>query len=96
MEYVTIKITEVDTMSVESAKAFIERMTNDGEFREKIGKAKDKEERIKIVKEAGFDFKLEEIQSVRGELSDELLDDATGGTDWSGGGDCDSHDLRLM
>jgi len=70
-------------MSLESAKAFLEKMRIDKEFHETVGKAKNKEERIKMVKEAGFEFTLEDIQSVKGEISDELLETISGGACWN-------------
>ena len=53
-------------------------------FREKVGKAPNKEERMKVVKEAGFHFDLEHFQVVKAELSDEELELASGGD--KGGG----------
>jgi len=36
-----------------------------------------------MVKEAGFEFTLEDIQSVKGEISDELLETISGGACWN-------------
>ena len=60
------------------------KMAKDEVFREKVGKAPNKEERMKVVKEAGFHFDLEHFQSVKAELSDEELELASGGD--KGGG----------
>ena len=68
-------------MSIESAKTFLERIKADLEFKEKVGSAKDKDERKKIVEEAGFTFTPEELHSVKGELTEEELDKISG-TGW--------------
>jgi len=69
-------------MSIESAKAFIERMKSDAAFRKSVNGASDPEA---LVKEAGFDFTKEELREVREEigqeLSDEALRDVAGGAD---------------
>jgi len=71
-------------MSVESAKAFLERMKSDSAFRESVVGAQDDAERNKLVVEAGFEFTKEEIDQARsefqGELSDEDLRLVAGGT----------------
>jgi predicted ribosomally synthesized peptide with nif11-like leader len=68
-------------MSVVSAKAFIEKVKNDEDFRKKFGELKDGNERMEFVKAAGFDFTKEEILKVKEEegLSDEELDNVAGG-----------------
>ena len=71
-------------MSVDSTKAFLERVKNDEDFRKEVGAQTSKEERMKFVKAQGFDFTKEEIDSLKDELSDEELDAVAGG--WSTGG----------
>ena len=66
-------------MSIESAKAFLERVQNDEDFRKSVGEIVTAEERMEFVKEAGFDFKKEEIKSVQDELSGDELDNVAGG-----------------
>jgi predicted ribosomally synthesized peptide with nif11-like leader len=66
-------------MSIESAKAFIERMKTDEEFRKKVETAKTKEERKKIVKDAGFEFTKAELNEVSEELTEEQLNMASAG-----------------
>lgn len=66
-------------MSIESAKAYVEKFKADGEFAKKVMACKDKEERKAFVKEAGFDFTAEEIKQVGTELSDSELDAVAGG-----------------
>ena len=57
-------------MSIESAEAFIERLRTDKEFREKIGKAKNKEERMKLARASGFDFTAQELDIIRCKITD--------------------------
>jgi predicted ribosomally synthesized peptide with nif11-like leader len=66
-------------MSIESAKAFLEKIQSDEEFKNKIGAMESKEERIEFIKGKGFDFTEEEFSQVRKELSPEALDQAAGG-----------------
>lgn len=75
-------------MSIESAKAFIERMKTDEDFNNRVSTAEDKEARIAFVKANGFDFSAEDIKDVNSELTDEELDGVAGGWGrkgcWSG------------
>ncbi len=66
-------------MSIESAKAFIERVQTYEEFRERMKDAADKEARIALVNAEGFDFSEEDIKAVKSELSDDELDAVSGG-----------------
>ena len=66
-------------MSIDSAKAFVERMKSDAEFRTKINEAKDPEEAKKLIADAGLDFTKEEYDEVRTELSDDDLAQVAGG-----------------
>ena len=66
-------------MSIESAKAFLERVRNDEEFNKELVDRTSAEERIKFVKAQGFDFTKEEMNAVQEELSDEELEGVTGG-----------------
>lgn len=66
-------------MSVESAKKFMERMKTDEAFANKVKECKDNEARMAFVKGAGFDFTIEEIKGIQGELSDDELDAVAGG-----------------
>ena len=76
-------------MSLESAKAFLEKMKTDEVFREKIGKLEDKTERGKLVEAEGFDFTKEEIMKVKGELTEEDLEKLDGaGICWSDSFSC--------
>ena len=71
-------------MSVESAKEFYKRLKEDEEFAKKINDTQDNEERVKLVKDEGYDFTLEELNGVIHEetgkkLSDEELENIAGG-----------------
>ena len=79
-------------MSIESAKAFFERMKNDENFRNSVGEIGSAKERLEYVKKAGFDFTMEEIATLKEELSDIELDGIAGGGsceigggEWRGG-----------
>lgn len=61
-------------MSIESAKAFLERTRDDEEWRTKLGAAGGKEERLAIVKEEGFDFTEEEFVGIKGDLAYSVSD----------------------
>ncbi len=63
-------------MSIESAKAFVERVKNDEDFRKELEGQASVEERIEFAKAQGFDFTRHEIQEVNDSLSDEALDAA--------------------
>lgn len=68
-------------MGIESAKAFLERMKNDEDFRKAVVECKDADSRKRLAQENGFEFALEEINEVKDELSDDELDFA-GGSFW--------------
>ncbi len=66
-------------MSIESAKAFLERIKSDEDFRNSVGKIATSEERMEYVKGAGFDFTKDEIAHLNEELSEEDLRSVSGG-----------------
>ncbi len=66
-------------MSIESAKAFIERIKTDEEFAKQVASKKDKEDRMKFVSEQGFDFTEGEIKDQTAELSEDELKQVNGG-----------------
>ncbi len=66
-------------MSHESAKAFLERMKTDENFRKECNGRSSHEEWMQFVKENGFDFSKEEFEQVKSELSEEELDRIDGG-----------------
>ncbi len=68
-------------MSIESAKAFIEKVKTDEDFKSKLAQLQDGQARLDFAKEAGFDFSADEIAKAKAEqgLSDEELDSVAGG-----------------
>lgn len=72
-------------MSIESAKAFLDRMKTDEEFAKKVIACKNADTRMAYIKNEGFDFTVAEINTVKDELSEEELDLVAGGGDsWLG------------
>ncbi|MCP4290380.1 MAG: Nif11-like leader peptide family natural product precursor [bacterium] len=67
-------------MSIDSATEFVERMKTDEDFRKEVGEKSSPEERMKFVKQSGFDFTKEELKTAREklQLTDEELDTITG------------------
>ena len=63
-------------MSIESAKAFIEKMKADKEFAAKLGELKDPTD---FLHQAGYDFTPEELAQVKGALADSDLEGVSGG-----------------
>ncbi len=66
-------------MTIESAKAFVERIKNDDDFSKEVGEKSSPENRMKFVKDNGFDFSNEEFEQVKSELSDDDLESLSGG-----------------
>ena len=67
-------------MSIESAKAYIERLKADEEFSERMKATEDKEARMTLVKAEGFDFSEDDIKAVASELSGDDLVYVEGGS----------------
>jgi predicted ribosomally synthesized peptide with nif11-like leader len=61
-------------MSVESARAFVEKMRKDLEFKNKILAAESAAKRKEIIKSSGFDFERMHLDSLVSELSPEERD----------------------
>ncbi len=66
-------------MSLDQAKAFIEKMKSDKAFREKVLAIEDVAGRLQLINSEGFTCTNEEIKAVSAELSDEDLDNLSGG-----------------
>ncbi len=66
-------------MSIENANAFLQRIINDQELRNKLEATESKEERIKVAKAEGLDCTEDEWEDVCKELSDEELHLVSGG-----------------
>jgi len=60
-------------MSIESARAFVERMKTDGEFRRRVAEAESPEVRARILKYEGFDFIDEELDSLKDEVTKSVV-----------------------
>ena len=71
-------------MSIESAKAFIEKMNTDAEFAKRAMEQRGKEQIAAFLKAEGYEFsEVEFCKEMQGsQLSDEQLDAATGGGLW--------------
>lgn len=62
-------------MSVESAKACLEKLRADADFAAKLEKAGDDAGRVKIIEDAGFDFTKEDFKEAAAEMAPEELSD---------------------
>ena len=67
-------------MSEEQLKAFLEKVQSDTELQEKLKAATNADEPIIIAKEAGFMISFDDLKSAQSEISDEELEEASGGT----------------
>lgn len=67
-------------MSMESAKAFVERMKTDADFAQRVTACKSPESRIQLAKAEGFDFTSEEVKEASEELSEDDLELVSGGS----------------
>lgn len=66
-------------MSIESAKAYLERLEIDEEFRNRVMECRSSQERMEYAQSEGFSFTAEDILSIKGDLSEEDLDRVAGG-----------------
>ena len=66
-------------MSIDSARAYVERIKEDEEFRKKVLECKDAKERGELVRAEGFDFTAKDIEVVTAVLEDTEIERATGG-----------------
>ena len=73
-------------MSVENAKAFIEKLNSDETFRNRIAEAGDDQARLHMAREAGYEFTAAEFNNTvakmtgaADELADEELELVSGG-----------------
>jgi len=60
-------------MSVESAKAFLERLKTDEEFADRIVGFTDEQARMSFINKAGFTYSPEDIQKAAAEVSNTVL-----------------------
>ncbi len=70
-------------MSIESAKAFLEKVRTDDAFRKQVGEKATTEDRLEFIKTQGFDFTKEDLTEVQSELGDDELAQVAGGA-WCG------------
>jgi predicted ribosomally synthesized peptide with nif11-like leader len=90
--YIKTNSKQEKTMSIESAKAFYERMATDETFRLQHQNAKADGERRQLVQGAGYDFTPEEWESAlaeiaeaaKSQLSDAELESVAGGIKFIG------------
>ena len=66
-------------MSVEQAKAFIERMKTDEAFREKVLAIEDLDNRLAAIREAGYFFAIDDLNNIE----DTADFDVNGGKCWA-------------
>lgn len=66
-------------MSIESAKAYIEKLKNDEAFRNKALSCTNAEERKAFVKAEGFDFTVDEIKQLVSKIDDSELEGLAAG-----------------
>ncbi len=66
-------------MSIESAKAFIERLKTDESFARKVGECKGEEARLAMAKADGYEFTVQEVKDLQSQLSEEDLEKISGG-----------------
>ncbi|MCP4623013.1 MAG: Nif11-like leader peptide family natural product precursor [bacterium] len=71
-------------MSTESAKAFIERVKNDEDFRKELEERASAEERMKFAKARGFDFTTDQIEELKDTLTDDELESVAAGAGFDG------------
>lgn len=60
-------------MSIQSAKDFVQRLIDDGSFRQRVRDTSTPEERRRIAELEGFDFTSEEIEGAKVGVTDEEL-----------------------
>ena len=72
---------EVEKMSIESAKAFLEKVKSDEDFKKSLSGLKDGQARLEFAKKSGFNFTPADLAKVKEEegLTDEELDGVAGG-----------------
>ena len=70
----------------ENMKKFLEAVSQEKEFTEKLTKAETVEAVIALAKEKGFTLTAEDLKPQAGELNDDELDAVAGGEDSAGSG----------
>ena len=67
-------------MSLQSARDFLKKISEDAEFREGLTSCKSGAEQEQLARGAGFEFTRDEIRDASGELQDSDLDTISGGS----------------
>jgi len=80
-------------ISLESAKAYVERMKTDEDFRKKVFECKDNKTRKNFVLKEGFDFAVDDLKKLSGELSEEELERVAGGACYITESSCGQHPI---
>lgn len=65
-------------MSIEQAQAFMEKVQNNEDLAKRMSETKDIETKLKIARQEGFEFDLEEAKQAKNEMSDKELDQVAG------------------
>ena len=66
-------------MSQEGARAFVDKMNRDGSFRMRVLSERTVEDRMRMIRAAGFDCTAKEIGLASAEISDDEAAGASGG-----------------
>jgi len=66
-------------MSIQSARDFLTKITEDEQFGRRLGGCKTASERSRFAQAAGFGFTSDELRAARGEFQDRDLDTISGG-----------------
>lgn len=66
-------------MSIEQAQAFIEKVQNDEDLQKRLSQAQDRESKLEIARQEGFEFTEEEFIKASECLTDKELEAEAGG-----------------
>ena len=66
-------------MSEEQLKAFLEKVKGDTSLQEKLNAAADSDAALAIANEAGFSISADDLKKAQSEVSDDELENASGG-----------------
>ena len=66
-------------MSEEQLKAFLEKVQGDTKLQEKLNAAADSDAALAIANEAGFSISADDLKKAQSEVSDEEMENASGG-----------------
>ena len=66
-------------MSEEQLKAFLEKVKADTSLQEKLKAAADSDAVLAIAKDAGFNISIDDLKNAQSKISEEELEDVTGG-----------------